>query len=47
MYIRPEDVLSPRDKVRNLEVYLEKFLEKKREWFEKWNKIILKKIKKI
>ena len=29
MYIRPEDVLSPRDKVRNLEVYLEKFLEKK------------------
>jgi hypothetical protein len=30
MYIRPEDVLSPRDKVRNLEVYLEKFLEKKK-----------------
>ena len=32
---------------RNLEVYLEKFLEKKREWFEKWNKIIFKKIKNI
>ena len=31
MYIRLEDVLSPRDKVKNLEVYLEKFLEKKKE----------------
>ena len=47
MYIRLKDVLSPRDKVRNLEVYLEKFLEKKRECFEKWNKIIFKKIKNI
>ena len=31
MYIRPEDVLFPRDKVKNLEVYLEKFLEEKKE----------------
>ena len=29
MYIRLKDVLSPRDKVKNLEVYLEKFLEEK------------------
>ena len=47
MYIRLKDVLFPRDKVKNLEVYLEKFLEKKRECFEKWNKIIFKKIKNI
>ena len=29
MYIRLKDVLSPRDKVKNLEVYLEKFLKEK------------------